>query len=739
MQEILEGRLFIMYSQPSILKITTWLCVASYLQYLPMAQETVSPGLRRRLIQSEGCILSKVETDFDDGKSTDRWECELQPDDADEAGVLFVNLEGLDDTELDMEAVSGQTSFFAEGAVIADGRLSVPKGSKKNLAKIDKRGPAETSKKSKKGSKKGGRKLVPLGPVVREVLVVRVNALDASTTADMATLAGDVFGIGRETTYVSLSERLNACSYGETQVTPYNGVTPNGVTILNGVTEIGINVTVNGTLANSVHNTVLRDLRVALGIPNLASVFDHVMLCLPPGTLGTWIAYAYVNNWLSVYNNDWCRYPSSQAHEVGHNLGLNHASEGTVVYGDRIGFMGFSYNMFDQRMCYSPAKSWQLGWYSLKQETLDFNSRGGFTGSLVGISDYQNSQAAGKYVHLRIVGAVEDLYIGYNHNTGINANTREAMNQVTVQAQTGPGVSSLRAKLNMGNQYIAPQFLNGKDLIIIVHTIKRGGNPAYADVSVYLDGCPPGQCGIDCHVPCPTSAPTTTITLPNPLAGPGIIPPTPVPTTLALPMPVVSTSGVGSASVAPLPTPAPLPMPAPLPTPVPLPTLLPTPLPTAVVPLPPATNMFIETFESGVSSVFQVSDGAISTKFVNTVTGSTKSLRLNSYGSRLDTLTAYSIGTYRQINIKLWYLPTRGVSGDKILVDLSVDDGISWITIAKIGRNREFRVDKIWYEKLIAWPVSAGVQSIRVRISTTTSNNNSRGKIFLDDISMEGM
>ena len=53
-----------------------------------------------------------------------------------------------------------------------------------------------------------------------------------------------------------------------------------------------------------------------LGAP-LNTIADYVILCLPPGTLGGWIAYAYINSWLSVYNDNWCRYPSAQLHEVG--------------------------------------------------------------------------------------------------------------------------------------------------------------------------------------------------------------------------------------------------------------------------------------------------------------------------------------------------------------------------------------------------------------------------------------
>ena len=57
-----------------------------------------------------------------------------------------------------------------------------------------------------------------------------------------------------------------------------------------------------------------------LGAP-LSSISDHVMLCVPPGTVNTnnpgWTAYAYVNSWLSVYNDIWCQYSSVQLHEVG--------------------------------------------------------------------------------------------------------------------------------------------------------------------------------------------------------------------------------------------------------------------------------------------------------------------------------------------------------------------------------------------------------------------------------------
>lgn len=51
------------------------------------------------------------------------------------------------------------------------------------------------------------------------------------------------------------------------------------------------------------------------------------------------IAYAYINSWLSVYNDEWCRSVSGQLHEVGHNLNLDHSQEGNDEYGDQSGMM----------------------------------------------------------------------------------------------------------------------------------------------------------------------------------------------------------------------------------------------------------------------------------------------------------------------------------------------------------------------------------------------------------------
>jgi hypothetical protein len=72
-------------------------------------------------------------------------------------------------------------------------------------------------------------------------------------------------------------------------------------------------------------------------------------------------------------------------------------------------------------MCNNPAKSWQVGWYQDKRLTLDFTLRGAFVGQLVGVDDYQDPNANGKYVSLQIVrpGSTEGWYVGFNLAVGI--------------------------------------------------------------------------------------------------------------------------------------------------------------------------------------------------------------------------------------------------------------------------------------------------------------------------------
>lgn len=135
-------------------------------------------------------------------------------------------------------------------------------------------------------------------------------APDAATTASESTISGNVFGNSGH----NLKSQYAACSYGKLQ---FEKATDTANKIGNdGVHTLSISMNVIGASDDTVRTAVVTAGDAEFG-GSLQGVANYVMLCLPPGTSGGWIAYAYVNSWLSVYNDEWCGYLSGQMHEVG--------------------------------------------------------------------------------------------------------------------------------------------------------------------------------------------------------------------------------------------------------------------------------------------------------------------------------------------------------------------------------------------------------------------------------------
>ena len=153
-----------------------------------------------------------------------------------------------------------------------------------------------------------GRRLAVTG--TKEMLAIRVVAADASTSASTDELSDSWYGTYGDP--VNLKSQYAACSYGALQCNAAEKTTSSGVTVSNGVYEVSISNTVSGASDGVIRDAVVAAGDAALG--NMESQFDHVMLCLPPKTSGNWIAYAWVNWYLSVYNDNWCTYVSGQMH-----------------------------------------------------------------------------------------------------------------------------------------------------------------------------------------------------------------------------------------------------------------------------------------------------------------------------------------------------------------------------------------------------------------------------------------
>ena len=153
-----------------------------------------------------------------------------------------------------------------------------------------------------------GRSLAVLG--TKNMLAIRVVAADATTSSSSAQLSDSWFGTYGDP--VNLKSQYTACSYGALTCNAASMTTSTGVDITDGVYEVTISENVSGADNNVIRNAVVAAGNAALG--NMEAQFDHVALCLPPGTNSGWIAYAYVNWYLSVYNDNWCTYVSGQMH-----------------------------------------------------------------------------------------------------------------------------------------------------------------------------------------------------------------------------------------------------------------------------------------------------------------------------------------------------------------------------------------------------------------------------------------
>jgi len=288
----------------------------------------------------------------------------------------------------------------------------------------------------------------------KSVLALWVEALDAKTNGDEAQLSDNIFGTG--TDVVNLRSQYKACSHDKLDFVPAeNG----SVGITGGVGKVTINQNVTG-----VNNGEIRDAAVAAGnaqFGTMQSQFDYVMVCIPPGTSGGWIAYAWLNWYLSVYNDVWCNFPSGQMHEIGHNLGLHHSGEGTAEYADQSGMMGYSYSSDEgPEMCFNAAKNYQLGWFNDGFEVMTIAEN--FQGELIGQANYDSATGDQK-VGVRITGASDgnDYYVSFNRKIGSNIGTVEpdADDRVLVHRRP-PGIDSqkswLVAKLSAGATYNIP-------------------------------------------------------------------------------------------------------------------------------------------------------------------------------------------------------------------------------------------------------------------------------------------
>ena len=464
----------------------------------------------------QNCIAYQEER-----KSTHQWECSFDdPGLSSQFGGYdnkLVVIEGVEDSNHFLKingAESGNTILVMSQATIDEDRIIVNEEDIDALIGYGNDADVDAKASGLRGSKplKLDRRRLTSTTGTLNTLVVRVNALDRQP-APATILSEDIFQ-----DEWCLKSQYNRCSYNQLRIQEYQpGVVNSYVpTAPNapGVVEININKNAVGNTKEQMQADANAKLREMFGVSDPGNLFDLVLFCMPPDLSdGDWLAYAYIGRWDSYYNDDWCQAMSSQMHEVGHSIGLDHSGEYegdhyTQIYGDQTDMMGFSFRADDlPAMCFNPAKNWQLGWYAPKQLEINPNtdlSTEPITLVLNGVVDYDSSPI-GNYIVVKI----GDFYIGFNRAASFNIGVQEAANQVTVIEKLGSPssstVSKIAGKLGVGDAYTIEisallqvevkyvQNINGKDAVVEAKLLGdsvvecQGGYNAEVEVELITD------------------------------------------------------------------------------------------------------------------------------------------------------------------------------------------------------------------------------------------------------------
>lgn len=467
---------------------------------------------RRHLLQGSTCTLYKKCITFQPtaehpkGHHKDSWVCELSEEDKRKLNLQFVDIEESDasSSALINVTTSGESTMTISEAIIDSERpqMFIPE-----YAHVEIRGIVqdETHERSVNGGDRGSQDVrLTQGTGVRRQLVSRSGTLktlvvrvsdrnNVEPDANIAKLNNDVFDDA-----VSLKTQTEACSYGKLKIEPFRGNTPSNKYISNGIVDVKIDYDINGG-ADGMDQAALRAANEQLGdLSN--SMFDLVMFCFPPGK-SNFLAFAYPNSKYSFYNNEWCGYVGAQMHEVGHNLGLAHSGEvNENEYGDGTGMMGSTPGLDDVRMCYNPQKSFQLGWYKDKSETIDpLDGSGNREFVLNGVSDYKKSNDAIVVLRLKQMSKVQDYYVGYNRATGINRDTGEDADMVTIVrkeygAHDQYGLSIKVASLKPGQRAVINNFNGDRDVQVAFIGVMNGDARIMILDNNGTPPTPPGNC-----------------------------------------------------------------------------------------------------------------------------------------------------------------------------------------------------------------------------------------------------
>jgi hypothetical protein len=202
-------------------------------------------------------------------KEKKEWVCELSEADAAAVDAKFVVVEGLDDDFIQSnEITSAEATILVEGDSLSQDHMYVANTATTIV------GAAAQKKATLTQSDNGGGRSLAAEP--RTVLVVRVRGTSdgRATSASASQLANDIFDDS-----VSLKSQYAACSYGKLTFEKATGKN-----VVNGIVSVTLNSNVKGVSSSTVRDRMESAANKLIGT-NVQSAYDHVMFCVPPGTV----------------------------------------------------------------------------------------------------------------------------------------------------------------------------------------------------------------------------------------------------------------------------------------------------------------------------------------------------------------------------------------------------------------------------------------------------------------------
>ena len=298
------------------------------------------PVRRHLLEEGTECVTYMRIMDYDDGPDVEDWCCQFSRKYAKRFGGAFmVEIGGLTKEKMNrMGAVSGGTvlrvgtSSYVETreshnvfAAKFDSNWNVGKPPVLHVApedfvieEMDEDVDARHYKYRRAMRERRHRRLAQSTGTL-ETLVIRVVDVDDNEPPSAKKLENDIF-----LDEVSLKKQYGKCSHDNIEIKQIEGeglfATVDGDTV-EGIVDIRTNDKASSTSTYTMWVNAVNDAESEYD-RDFSEVYDLVMVCEPNGTFDSrgstgWIAYAYMNHYISVYNDEWCSYISAQMHEVG--------------------------------------------------------------------------------------------------------------------------------------------------------------------------------------------------------------------------------------------------------------------------------------------------------------------------------------------------------------------------------------------------------------------------------------